>query len=140
MKGVPFDSLTLMHPASQRSPRLRSPVQLGGLYVRAAAAELLDDCCSLDRRVLMTMGCPHLGVRRYTYLPLPTPLPTFLQSASRVIAGQTAEELLLRDGAGGAQPHLLSMSMPDAAHGRALRAFRHRRLYANLEGDFMVPL
>ena len=113
---------------------------LGGLYVRAAAAELLDGdelMASLEPRVLITTGCPHLGVRRFTYLPL----PSFMHPAGRLVAGQTADELLLRDADEGERPEplLLEMSRADGTHGRALRCFRRRRLYANLLGDFMVP-
>jgi hypothetical protein len=111
---------------------------LGGLYVRAAATELQHDaeCARLERRVLLTTGCPHLGVRRFTYLPLPGALAS--SAAPRLVAGRTADELLLSDNEE-ALPKLVSMSMPESAHMRALGAFRQRRLYANLVGDFMVP-
>ena len=108
---------------------------LGGLYVRVAAAELLDSC-PLEPRVLVTTGAPHLGVRRFTYLPL----PSWLYPAAPLVAGQTADDLLLRDDADGSTlPLLVRMAQPDSAYGAALRRFRKRRLYANLVGDFMVP-
>ena len=131
---------------------------LGGLYVRAAATELLEQAAgkggglmaNLEPRVLVTTACPHLGVRRYTYLPL----PEFLTPAGRLVAGRTADELLLRDkaagggggggggetgGGGEAVPLLVAMSQPQSPHVLALRRFTRRRLYANLRGDFMVP-
>lgn len=113
---------------------------LGGLYVRAAAAELLEGdgmMANLQPKVLVTTGCPHLGVRRYTYLPL----PSFMHPAGRAVAGQTADDLLLRDAERGQRPEplLLAMSRAEGPHGRALRCFQQRRLYANLVGDFMVP-
>jgi hypothetical protein len=106
---------------------------LGGLYVRYAAAELLDDdserCTmagGLTPDALVTTGAPHLGVRKYTFLPLPEPL--FV--AGRAVAGQTAEDLLLRDARHdeAASPLLLRMSEAASPFGRALRAFRRRRL------------
>ena len=112
---------------------------LGGLYVRAAAAYILDDKrLQLEPRVLVTTGCPHLGVRRYTYLPL----PRFLSPAATLVAGRTGDELLLRDRPqdnSAVPPLLVEMSEPDGCYGQALSAFSHRRLYANLVGDFMVP-
>lgn len=113
---------------------------LGGLYVRAAAAELHEEdkagrMASLTPAVLLTTGCPHLGVRRYTYLPL----PSALFPVAPLVAGQTADDLLLRDNRAAEGPLLVAMSEPGGVHGKALAAFRVRRLYANLVGDFMVP-
>ena len=50
--------------------------------------------------------------------------------------------MLLRDAHAAdasAEPLLVAMSRPDGPPGRALAAFRTRRLYANMIGDFMVP-
>lgn len=110
---------------------------LGGLYVRHAAASLLegsgDDATMAGLRpdALVTTGCPHLGVRRYTYLPV----PRWLRPAGVLIAGATADDLLLRD----ASRLLVEMSVPSSAFGEALGVFSRRRCYANLRGDFMVP-
>ena len=114
---------------------------LGGCYVRYAAAELLDEhghsmAGGLKAHTLVTTCAPHLGVRRYLFVPLPPPV----LALGRFLVGQTAEDLLLRDAAGqGGSPLLYQMSRPSSRHGRALRAFERRRLYANLKGDFMVP-
>ena len=121
---------------------------LGGLYVRAAAAELFDEgsgrMAGLLPDALLTTGTPHLGVRSHLYLPL----PRVLHALGRPIAGQTAVDLLLCDNGGAdgdgvdgtcGEPLLLTMADPHSRHGRALRAFRRRRAYANLCGDFMVP-
>ena len=108
---------------------------LGGCYVRYAAAELY--CSSTGRmaglspEALVTIGCPHLGVRRHTFLPL----PSRLHALGGVVAGRTADDLLLRDE--GAL--LQQMAERGGRYGEALRAFGRRRLYANLRGDFMVP-
>lgn len=130
-----------------RHPSLRTLTlvgnSLGGLYARHAAAELHDErtgrMAGLEPELLLTIGCPHLGVRRYTYLPLPAPVIN--SAAPRLVAGQTAADLLLLDGDGadeaGGAPLLVRMS--EGSFGAALRAFRRRRAYANLRGDFMVP-
>ena len=151
---------------------------LGGLYARYAASELLDSgglMAGLTPDALCTIGSPHLGVRRYTYLPVPSLLR---QQLGPIVAGRTADELLLQDGdhryvnerstderytdkgqtpsrstpnrastrgglGGGlvddAGDELLLRMSTGARHLAALRAFRRRRLYANLFGDFMVP-
>lgn len=112
---------------------------LGGLYVRHAAALLLDAggagtmAGGLVPDALLTIGTPHCGVRRFLFWPVPTPL----HALGGLFAGLTAVELLLRDGGG--EPLLLEMARPGGRHDTALRAFRRRRLYANLRGDAMVP-
>ena len=114
---------------------------LGGLYVRYAATALMDSsgqtmAGGLIPDALVTTGCPHLGVRKFTFLPL----PVALQTLARPVAGQSGVELMLRDSGGNdRQPLLVLMSDPASAHGAALRAFRRRRCYACLAGDFMVP-
>mmetsp|Transcript_56761 Transcript_56761/g.130342 ORF Transcript_56761/g.130342 Transcript_56761/m.130342 type:complete len:374 (-) Transcript_56761:188-1309(-) len=110
---------------------------LGGLYARYAAATLFDEeagtMAGLIPDAFITIGCPHLGVRRFTFAPL----PALLHRLGGLVAGRTANELLLRDGRDRQQPLLLQMS--GGRFARALSAFRRRRLYANLVGDFMVP-
>ena len=83
---------------------------LGGLYTRYAAGELLDTAsgrlAGLEPDVFVTIGCPHLGVRQFTYLPLPPPL----RRLGPLVAGRTATDLLLGDagcGEGGASTPLL---------------------------------
>ena len=108
---------------------------LGGLYSRHAAALLFDESdgtmAGLQPRCFVTTGTPHLGVRRYLYVPV----PDWAMSAGSLIAGQTADDLLLRDPA----KLLLQMSRPRSAYGVALGSFARRRCYANLIGDFLVP-
>lgn len=112
---------------------------LGGLYARYAAAELLDEAsgriAGLQPDAFVTVGCPHLGVRQFTFLPLPPPLVRL----GPLVAGRTATDLLLRDGGGEGAPLLVEMAREGGRGLTALRAFRRRRLYANLKGDFMVP-
>ena len=130
---------------ARRNPSLESLVlvgnSLGGLYVRYAAAELMQDDRGAQRMAglvpdtLVTIGCPHLGVRRHTFLPLP---PQLL-GLDRVVAGRTAEDLLLRDAETASASLVAEMASCDSRFGAALAAFARRRLYANLQGDFMVP-
>ena len=67
---------------------------LGGLYARHAAAELWDAqsgrIAGLEPDAFVSVGCPHLGVRRYTFLPLPPPL----QALGPLVAGRTADDLV----------------------------------------------
>eukprot|EP00929_Paragymnodinium_shiwhaense_P056598 TRINITY_DN2832_c2_g1_i1.p1 TRINITY_DN2832_c2_g1~~TRINITY_DN2832_c2_g1_i1.p1 ORF type:complete len:227 (-),score=17.51 TRINITY_DN2832_c2_g1_i1:1184-1864(-) len=76
----------------------------------------------------ITIGCPHLGVRRFTYVPVPAALGT-------LIAGKTGEDLMLAD----KDTLLLEMATPTTRFMTSLGLFRRRALYANLWGDFMVP-
>ncbi len=128
---------------------------LGGLYVRACAAELFDTTtgrlAGLEADALVTLAAPHLGVRRHLYAPLPELPRSVLHPAAQLVAGQTAEELLLLDGGGvGSEADedddalsaalLIRMCSPSPdRYGASLAAFRRRRAYANLRGDFMVP-
>lgn len=129
-----IQALIASHPSLSRLSLIGN--SLGGLYVRFAAAELLDNdgtLAGLEADTLITTCSPHLGVRRHLYLPLPSQL----FAAGRAVAGLTAEELLLCDDPD--KPLLLRMSSPSSHYGKALKAFRRRRLYANIKGDFLVP-
>lgn len=111
---------------------------LGGLYVRYASTLLLDPsgdtiAGGLRPETLLTFCSPHLGVRTFTYLPLPAPHKSWIGWPSWWVAGTTGDDLLLRT------PLLETMSCPQSSHYRALGAFQRRRAYANLKGDFMVP-
>lgn len=122
--------------ATKRHPTLKSLTlvgnSLGGLYIRYAAGVLLQSdglMAGLRPDALVTIGCPHLGVRKFTFLPL----PSALHELGWIVAGKTADDLLLRT------PVLGEMAKEGSPFHHALRAFRRRRLYANLKGDFMVP-
>ena len=131
--------ITDRHPSLEKLSLVGN--SLGGLYVRYAATALMDSsgqtmAGGLIPDALVTTGCPHLGVRKFTFLPL----PVALQTLARPVAGQSGVELMLRDSSGNdREPLLVRMSDPASAHGAALRAFRRRRCYACLAGDFMVP-
>eukprot|EP00445_Apocalathium_hangoei_P063440 CAMPEP_0204109966 /NCGR_PEP_ID=MMETSP0361-20130328/1611_1 /ASSEMBLY_ACC=CAM_ASM_000343 /TAXON_ID=268821 /ORGANISM="Scrippsiella Hangoei, Strain SHTV-5" /LENGTH=494 /DNA_ID=CAMNT_0051059813 /DNA_START=87 /DNA_END=1567 /DNA_ORIENTATION=+ len=113
---------------------------LGGLYTRYALAELFEKNAGLGSRgriaglapeAFVTIGCPHLGVRRFTFVAV----PQLLRSAAGVLVGRTGEDLMLRDRA----CLLERMAAEDGGFLEPLRAFNRRGLYANLWGDFMVP-
>ncbi|CAM9575750.1 unnamed protein product [Scytosiphon promiscuus] len=124
---------------------------LGGLYVRYAA------------KLLYRAGDGADDVRRYTYVPLPSPLHSF----AGVFAGKTGHDLFLArekgegggssssgeatSGAGG-EPAAGQTTVADGRDSsllyematseeflRPLKAFRWRRAYANRRGDFLVP-
>lgn len=75
---------------------------LGGLYVRYAAKLLYNHgdagvpgvaatIAGLEPSVFMTIACPHLGVRRFTYVPL----PSLLHPLAGVFVGKTGADLFL---------------------------------------------
>jgi hypothetical protein len=112
---------------------------LGGIYARYAARELADGAGAtvargLRPRALVTLATPHLGVRRFTWLPLPRPL----HALAPALVGRTGAELFLRDGGGGEPPLLVRLACDDG-FARPLGAFARRIAFANVAGDFMVP-
>mmetsp|Transcript_17839 Transcript_17839/g.43097 ORF Transcript_17839/g.43097 Transcript_17839/m.43097 type:complete len:456 (+) Transcript_17839:171-1538(+) len=119
---------------------------LGGLYVRYAVALLSLPgapwkMCGLDAADLITTACPHLGVKDFTFVPI----PSMLYAAAPLIFGRTGDDLLLKPPAGGAGPQrggrtpLLEAMAISPLFLQGVRTFKRRRAYANLEGDFLVP-
>ena len=130
---------------------------LGGLYSRYAAALLYTpfgggDICGLLPRDFVTTATPHLGVRRYTYVPV----PDFLHGLAPAVPGlgRTGADLLMSDAEDGWQeagrevqgdgwrsepPLLVQMATHDEFL-KPLAVFGRRRAYANLEGDALVPM
>ena len=98
-----------------------------GLYARYAAATLYTPpdhsstsslICGLKARKFVTTASPHLGVRRFTYVPV----PDFLHPLSTLFVGRTGEDLFLADGNQsfdpslfGLSPHLFSAPSPSFA-------------------------
>eukprot|EP00960_Hanusia_phi_P042004 755259-Hanusia_phi.AAC.4 len=118
---------------------------LGGLYSRYAIAVLHQEgrggwkaeedlVCGLKPDTFVTTATPHLGVRRFTYLPIPYQL----HGLAPVFVGRTGDDLFLLGKEGDEPPLLLLMSTCEVFL-RGLRSFTRRRAYANLEGDFLVP-
>ena len=85
----------------------------------------------------MTVATPHLGVHDYNFLSensLPVPPPYIVKLFSRLMY-QSGEDLLSTGNAS-----LLYRMSTDEQWLAPLRLFRERRLYANLNLDFVVPL
>ena len=102
---------------------------LGGLYTRHLAADIYDrssmTMLGLRPNAFVTIATPHLGVRRFTYLPTPRWAE---QTLSGRVAGRTGEELFLLDGNDEAPPLVVRMGT-DRAFLEPLRAFQTRRAY-----------
>jgi hypothetical protein len=86
-----------------------------GLYARYAAATLYTPpdhsstssfICGLKARKFVTTASPHLGVRRFTYVPV----PDFLHPLSTLFVGRTGEDLFLADGNQSLDPSLFGLS------------------------------
>lgn len=87
------------------------------------------------------MATPHLGVQRHTFLEdisLPSP-PVFVKSLVSHLLLQSGLELFSLDAPVFNQTLIYRMST-EKPFLESLRAFKSRRLYANLLLDFMVPL
>ncbi|KAJ8614500.1 hypothetical protein CTAYLR_000764 [Chrysophaeum taylorii] len=104
---------------------------LGGLYARYALAHLFDGnlVAGLVPAAFVTTAAPHLGVTDATYAPLLAPLAPLLapiDAVSRSVRDVMRQTTVVRD-------------MYDNRFLDPLRAFRARRAYAAVDGDFMVP-
>lgn len=82
----------------QVPPASSSPVEEGKAAAVAAVAEAREGgtVAGLKPSVFMTIASPHLGVRRFTYVPLPTPL----HSLASVFVGKTGSDLFLERNGG----------------------------------------
>mmetsp|Transcript_20671 Transcript_20671/g.27229 ORF Transcript_20671/g.27229 Transcript_20671/m.27229 type:complete len:346 (+) Transcript_20671:53-1090(+) len=142
---------------------------LGGLYSRYALAHLNFNprkrtfLGRLAPRIFMTIATPHLGVRNFTFIPV----PSALHPLAGVLFGQSGKDLFLKTPSRPRKrtltryrpdffskrrrcshepaslldetPLLLLMATEDK-YLHPLKAFDYRRLYANLSKDMMVPL
>jgi hypothetical protein len=116
---------------------------LGGIYARYAVKLLCDESdgeeiASLKPLNFVTIATPHLGVREHTYLRV----PYFLKSMIISLFQQTGSDLYLNgmDGNNDVSTSLLYQMATDASYLRPLARFHRRRIYANADRDFMVPL
>jgi len=121
---------------------------LGGLYARYAVMKLYSDgkIANLEPMNFMTIASPHLGVRKYTWGVM---YPKTMFPIASVLFGQTGKELFLHDSDHepdqmspcdiSQQPLIMKMAL-DEEFLQALRAFKSRRIYSNLRGDFMVSM
>jgi len=117
---------------------------LGGLYSRYAIKELENNnkLNNIKRKYFMTVATPHLGVLNYTYVEqlLDIKIPfqvkklvasTMLRSGRHVFLTDSDNDKLT-------ETLLYQMATSDM-YLRPLKAFSKRRLYANLNNDFVVP-
>ena len=106
---------------------------LGGLFARYAVSCLLQ--LGFFGRYqpfnFITLASPHLGTRRPQGL-----LNSVIDGWTRNVLDKSGVQLLLEDPGG---PLLSAMAHPDSNASRALRLFRRRALYANVNGDATVP-
>ena len=137
---------------------------LGGLYARYAIHVLYDNdgsIAGLKPQCFMTIATPHLGVMDHTYLEdeLGLYVPSILKSIVSATMYETGRDLFatfkMNDESKGEKEkeeekeekeekedgyHLVYRMCTHITFLQPLRAFEKRRLYANLQGDFMVPL
>eukprot|EP00981_Chlorochromonas_danica_P006933 scaffold1507_cov158-Ochromonas_danica.AAC.2 len=130
------------HPDVQRISFVGN--SMGGLYARAAIKKIYDpisQCCmGLLPDLFMTIATPHLGVRHHTFLDevgLKVPL-SFKRGISSLL-GRSIKNLFGMDGMGFNHSLIFDMAT-SRVFLDPLKAFRHRRLYANIENDLVVPL
>ncbi|KAH8953804.1 hypothetical protein BDL97_08G045600 [Sphagnum fallax] len=91
----------------------------------------------------VTLASPHLGVRGKNQLPFLLGLPLLEEIAVPIapfVVGQTGKQLFLTDGKPNDQPLLLQMASdcPEGPFISALRSFKSRVVYANVNYDYMV--
>jgi len=131
---------------------------LGGLYTRYAIKELFDEekgtIAGLIPSHFMTVATPHLGVRDYTFLDeagifVPgavkmavanlfqtTGKDLFDDLSQKTSSSENDQDDIENDESNGLLFHMATSEN----FLRPLRSFRKRRLYANLQGDLVVPL
>lgn len=111
---------------------------LGGLYARYAIRVLYDSSlgyiAGLQPQNFVTIATPHLGVRNFTYLEVPDSLKVLVSS----LLFNTGKDLFQTD-AEGIETLLYNMAAKSEFI-TPLEAFQARRMYANLDNDFVVPL
>jgi len=118
---------------------------LGGLFCRYAAKELFlqneGTLAGASPVRFITIATPHLGVRNSSFLEdkLGWPLPDELKRIVARLFTTTGRDLFSLDSESQTDTLLYKMATDKAFLG-PLSAFRARRLYANLDNDFVVPL
>ncbi|TFJ82193.1 hypothetical protein NSK_006522 [Nannochloropsis salina CCMP1776] len=112
---------------------------LGGVYSRYALSLLWEPrtrtVLGLKPITFMSIATPHLGVRRFTVVPV----PDLVHVATPLFIGQTGNDLILRSRGEGETPLLLEMAQ-STKFLEPLAAFRHRCAYGNVKEDLLVPI
>lgn len=123
---------------------------LGGIYSRYAISLLWQPesktILGLKPITFMSIATPHLGVRRFTIIPL----PDLLHFTPPLVIGQTGNDLFLRpppssssnsssSSSSESDPPLLLKMASEKRFLEPLAAFKYRRAYGNLKDDMLVP-
>ncbi|XP_024365990.1 uncharacterized protein [Physcomitrium patens] len=117
---------------------------LGGLFQRYAIANLYNardsTIAGLEPVQFVTIATPHLGMRGSKSLPMAFGVTVLEELAAIFTVGRTARQLFLSDGELNEPPLLLRMATDcsDGCFISALRAFKMRVAYANVDYDQMV--
>jgi hypothetical protein len=126
---------------------------LGGLYARYATKVLHEGkFAGLEPHKFLTIASPHLGVRNWTFaedygIASFIPALDLIKQAVSYTIFSTGREIFAMDGetdsdstTGTGNPSLLYRMATEESFLNPLRSFASRRLYANLQRDFVVPL
>jgi hypothetical protein len=121
---------------------------LGGLYSRYAMQLLFNDSdqtiAGLQPHRFMSIATPHLGVRNWTFVDdFGLSAPDIVKRlVSRTMLSTGRDIFSIQEEYDGKEPKetLLSRMATEETFLSPLRSFSSRRLYANLQKDFVVPL
>lgn len=117
---------------------------LGGLYARYAIRQLFNrtdgKVAGLTPSRFLLIASPSLGVRNFTIVEdKGFFVPDFLKRTVSQVLYRSGEELFAFDASSLHSSLVFAMATEDEFLA-PLRAFKARRLYANLDNDFVVPL
>ena len=118
---------------------------LGGLYARYAIKILFDGTentiAGLQPYRFMSIATPHLGVRNWTFVDdYGYTAPDFIKRVVSRVMLSTGRDIFSIQDAEAAEESLLFRMATEDSFLSPLRSFTDRRLYANLNRDFVVPL
>lgn len=118
---------------------------LGGLYARYAMKILYNESdgtiAGLEPHRFMTIATPHLGVRNWTFVDdYGYKAPDIIKRVVSKVMLSTGKDIFgIKEGIPGEETLLFRMATEDSFL-TPMRSFSERRLYANLNRDFVVPL
>ena len=120
---------------------------LGGLYARYAMKILFnntdDTIAGLKPYRFMSIATPHLGVRNHTFVEdYGLTAPDILKRVVSKVMLSTGRDIfgMKENSSNGDEDTLLFRMATEDSYLSPLRSFSDRRLYANLNRDFVVPL
>lgn len=118
---------------------------LGGLYTRYAMKLLFNDSDKtiggLKPNRFMSIATPHLGVQNWTFVDdFGYTAPMFVKRLVSRSMLSTGRDIFSMEDKNSEEETLLFKMATNEAYLSPLRCFSDRRLYANLNRDFVVPL